>query len=167
MNYQEWEKSVPVDFTADVLWKMKAYRLSMFLAEICWEDITKLSKDIRTRNLSGQLYRAVGSISANIAEGYSRNTGKDRVRFYAYSLGSAREARGWYYQARHILGEAVVTHRIGFLTRIIQLLLTMIPSQRNQTFKEEPGEYNLSIDLETDKAISKHDARENDVGDLQ
>jgi len=54
------------------------------------------------------LYRAVGSIKANIAEGYSHRSGKDQARFYEYSLGSARESRGWYYDARHILGEQAI-----------------------------------------------------------
>jgi four helix bundle protein len=50
--------------------------------------------------LSDQLYEAVGSVSANLAEGYSRGTGKDRARFYEYALGSARESRDWYFKAR-------------------------------------------------------------------
>ena len=58
-----------------------------------WKDVTKLMEDRRTLGLSDQLYRALGSISANLAEGYSRGTGKDRERFYEYSLGSARESR--------------------------------------------------------------------------
>jgi four helix bundle protein len=85
MNYQEWEKKMPDIFTGDALWKMKVYRLALFAGEIGWEDVTKLSKDIRTHKLSDQLYRALGSVGANIAEGYSRSTGPDRVRFYAYS----------------------------------------------------------------------------------
>ena len=88
-------------------------------------------QDKRTLDLSDQLYRAAGSISANIAEGYSKSTGKDRARFYEYALGSARESRDWYYKARHVLGEKVVTqHRSEFLTEIIRLLITMVPQQR-------------------------------------
>jgi four helix bundle protein len=34
-------------------------------------------QDKRTIALSNQLYRALGSISANLAEGYSRGTGKE------------------------------------------------------------------------------------------
>ena len=64
------------------------------------------------------LYRSVGSVSANIAEGYSRGTGKDRARFYEYALGSARESRDWYFKARHILGNEVVTHRLSLLTEV-------------------------------------------------
>ena len=142
MNYQDWEKGVPEVFTSDALWNMKVYRLALFTTDIGWEDVSKLSKDLRTRKLSDQMYRPLGSIAANIAEGYSRSSGKDRVRFYAYSLGSAREARGWYYQARHLLGEEVALHRMEILTRIAQLLLAIIPNQRHKTFKEEQTQYN-------------------------
>lgn len=121
MQYQEWEQSVPEAITADSLWKMRAYRLALFVADIGWHDITKLAKDNRTFRLSGQLYEALGSIGANLAEGYSRGTGKDRARFYEYSLGSARESRDWYFKGRHILGENVTQHRIQLLSEIIRL----------------------------------------------
>lgn len=68
-------------------------------------------QDQRTRSLSDQLYWALGSVSANVAEGYGRGTAKDRAHFYEYALGSARESRDWYYKARHVLGNAVVEHR--------------------------------------------------------
>ncbi len=154
MNYQDWEKSVPEVITSDALWKMKVYRLALFATDIGWEDVSKLAKDLRTRKLSDQLYRALGSIAANIAEGYSRSSGKDRVRFYAYSLGSAREARGWHYQARHLLGEEVALHRMEILTRIAQLLLATIPIQRHKTFKEEQTHYTTQ-----DERRTTHDAR--------
>ena len=130
MNYEEWLKTVPKEITDDVLWSVKAYRYSLFASDVCWLDVTKLMQDKRTLDLSDQLYRAVDSIGANIAEGYSRSTGKDRARFYEYSLGSARESRDWYYKSRHILGEAVAQHRLAFLTEIVRLLITMIPQQR-------------------------------------
>jgi four helix bundle protein len=98
-------------------------------------------RDRRTLSLSDQLYRALGSISANLAEGYSRGTGKDRARFYEYSLGSARESRDWYYKGRHILGEAVVQHRLQLLTEVIRLLLTMVPQQRGRTLREDSIPY--------------------------
>src|SRR5215203_4051758 len=93
MTYQEWEESVLQAISGDLLWKVKVYRLALFACEIGWPDATKLIQDRRTIALSDQLYRALGSISANIAEGYSRSSGKDRGRFYEYSLGSARESR--------------------------------------------------------------------------
>src|SRR5229473_5874264 len=97
MSFDEWLKTVPTEFTGDPLWKMEAYRLSMFAADIGWHDVSKLMRDKRTLDLSDQLYRALGSIGANVSEGFSRGTGKDRARFYEYALGSARESRGWYW----------------------------------------------------------------------
>lgn len=135
MNYVEWETAIPLTVRNDILWKIEAYRLSLFVADIAWHDVTKLMQDRRTFSLSDQLYRAVGSISANIAEGYSRGTGKDRARFYEYALGSARESRDWYYKARHILGEAATSHRLDLLAQIIRMLLVMIPNQRGQHLK--------------------------------
>jgi four helix bundle protein len=133
MNYENWVKTVPGEITNDSLWKMEAYRLALFVADLGWYDVTKLASDRRTLDLAGQLYRALGSIEANISEGYSRGGGRDRARFYEYALGSARESRGWYYKGRHVSGEAVVQHRMHVLTHIIRLLLTMIPDQRSSS----------------------------------
>ncbi len=147
MNFEEWEKTVPQAIKGDSVWKVTAYRLALFLADLGWHDVTALMKDRRTIGLSDQLYRALGSISANIEEGYSRGTGKDRARFYEYALGSARESRGWYYKGRHILGEAVVQHRLQLLTEVIRLLLTMVPDQRTYTIHEDREPYLTKMDL--------------------
>ena len=95
MNYENWLQGVPMEITGDSLWKMEAYRLALFAADLGWHDVTRLTGDRRTLDLAGQLYRALGSIEANISEGYSRGSGRDRARFYEYALGSARESRGW------------------------------------------------------------------------
>ena len=108
-----------------------------------WHDATKLMRDKRTLELSNQLYRALGSVSANLAEGYSRGTGKDRARFYEYALGSARESRDWYYKGRHILGPAITAHRLSLLTHIIRLLLIMVPEQRQGILREAQHTYKM------------------------
>jgi four helix bundle protein len=141
VQYDEWEKTVPEAIKADSLWQMAAYRLALFLADVGWHDTSKLAQDRRTIGLSDQLCRAVGSISANIAGGYSRGTGKDRARFYECALGSARESRDWYFKGRHILGESVTQHRLQLLTEVIRLLLTMEPQQRSYAIHEEGVEY--------------------------
>ena len=141
MTYRVWEAGVPDVIREDSLWKAKAYRLALFAADVGWHDVTKLVQDRRMRSLSDQLYRALGSISANIAEGYSRGTGRDRARFYEYALGSARESQDWYFKGRHVLGEGVTRHRLDLLTQIIRLLLTMIPEQRGRTLREPPVVY--------------------------
>ena len=76
---------MPVEFTGDPLWRMQVYRLALFLADLSWHDVSKLAQDRRTVELSDQLFRAVGSVHANIAEGYSRQSGKDQARFYEYA----------------------------------------------------------------------------------
>ena len=148
MNYKEWEqKDVPETITGDSLWKMKAYRLALFVADMGWHDVTKLMQDRRTIGLSDQLYRALGSVGANLAEGYSRGTGRDRARFYEYSLGSARESRDWYFKGRHVLGETITPHRLQLLTEIIRLLLTMIPQQRGRILREDDVPYHTDFDI--------------------
>lgn len=146
-NYEEWLSSVPDDITLDSLWRMKVYRLSLFAAEMGWYDVTKLMSDRRTRSLADQLYRSLGSIGANLAEGYSRGTGKDRARFYEYALGSARESRTWYYDARHVLGHAVAAHRMQVLSEIIRLLLAMVPQQRQHAIREQQQPYQVNGSL--------------------
>ena len=142
MKFAEWEEDVPDVLREDALWAVKAYRLSLFLADIAWHDVVKLSKAPGMGSLSDQLYRSAGSICANIEEGYSKQSSKDRARFYEYSLGSARETRGWFYRARHILGDEVANHRLGRSTEVIKLLLTMVPDQRRaNAMHEESPEY--------------------------
>jgi len=142
MTYDQWLKSVPTEFTGDPLWRMEVYKLSLFMVDLAWPDTSKLVRDRRTVSLADQLNRAVGSISANIAEGYSRQSGRDQARIYEYALGSARESRNWYYGGRHILTETVANHRIQLLTQIIRLLLTIIPAERGNKLQEECVPYN-------------------------
>ena len=108
--------------------------------------MTRLLGDKRTIGLSDQLYRSIGSISANVAEGYSRGTNRDRARFYEYTLGSAREGRDWYYKGRFVLGDVVADHRIALLTQIIRSLLKMVPQQRGYKVSESKSHYStLSV----------------------
>jgi four helix bundle protein len=147
MNFNDWLTTVPESITGDSLWRMEAYRLGLFAADVSWYDVTKLMLDKRTLDLSDQAYRAVGSISANIAEGYSKSTGKDRARFYEYALGSARESRDWYYKSRHVLGKDIANHRMNFMAQIIRLLTTMVPQQRKHgTIRELGPTYDVGFD---------------------
>lgn len=130
MNYQERESDVARLFQGDPLWTVTAYRRSLFLADLSWRDVTRLAGDRRLVSVSDQLYQAVGSIGANLSEGYSRSGSKDRARFYEYALGSARESRGWYFNSRHVLGDEVFQHRFDLLTEVVRLLMTTIPNER-------------------------------------
>lgn len=146
-NLNTWSAMVPEAITADPLWRMKVYRLALFLGDLAWHDATKLVSDRRTVSLANQLFKSVGSIGANIAEGYSRRSGKDRTRFYEYALGSARESRHWYYVGRYVLSDEVTEHRIKLLAEIARLLLAIIPKERIHNLAEEHAGY------ETDQPI--------------
>jgi four helix bundle protein len=149
LSFKDWEQEVPETMKADSLWQMAAYRYALFLGDLAWHDVTKLMQDRRTLGLASQLYEAAGSISANLAEGYSRGSGKDRARFYEYSLGSARESRDRYFKSRHVLGDEFFQHRAKILEEVIRLLLVMVPQQRGRTLREAPATYNVSAPIES------------------
>lgn len=50
--------------------------------------------------LASQLQRASVSIAANIAEGFSRNTAKEKINFYSMALGSLTEVQSHLYIAQ-------------------------------------------------------------------
>jgi four helix bundle protein len=145
MTIDSWVLSVPDVLKQDAVWRLEVYRLALFLTDLAWSDVSKLAADRRTRSLADQLYRSAGAVSADIEEGYSRSGGKDRARFYEYALGSAREARGWYYKGRHVLGETVTAHRMELGSKIIRLILTILPEQRQ--LKIRPHDHDNEYDL--------------------
>ena len=143
MNYAEWLSTVPAEITNDPIWKLEVYRLALFADDIGWSDVLALSKNNLMWGVADQLHRSLGSISANLTEGYSRSKGLDRARYIEISLGSARESRDWYYKSRHVLPAEVIKHRLGLTTRIISMLAPMIPHQRKHAIREEQAEYNI------------------------
>lgn len=160
LTFESWQSSVPDTLLHDPLWRMKVYRVALFLVDVGWKDVSRLTRDRRMHRVGDQLYGALGSIGANIAEGYSRGSGRDRARFYEYALGSARECRSWYYQARHVLGDAAVTHRMQLLEHVIRMLLHMIPSERSGKVFEQETTYGIDLEPEEgeDKALPDIDA---------
>ncbi len=131
MQYQEWESQIPGEIRHDPLWQMEAYRLALYLYDLAWEDCQVLVQDPRGRAIAEQLIRSAGSICANIEEGYGRGLGKQFAQFLGYSLGSARETRGWYYRGRHLLGMETVSHRYQLLTQVTRLLTVALRQQRS------------------------------------
>ena len=141
MTFTEWIETVPRAIRDDPVWRVEAYRLALFAGDLAWHDCTKLLSDKRTIGMADQLNRSAAAISGDITEGYSRRSGKDQARFYEYGLGSAREARDWYYKGRHVLGVNVTDHRMELLTRIIKSLLTIIPNERGYKMREDESPY--------------------------
>ena len=57
--------------------------------------------------LTNQLRRAVASISANIAEGFGRETSKDKLHFYTMAYGSLLETKNFLY----------LSQKLGYITQ--------------------------------------------------
>ncbi len=126
---------VSADGAHDPLNRMRVYQLAGELVPDAFEDATALKAEVITEKLAGQLYAAVSSIEANISEGYSRSSGKDRALRFEYALGSVRESMSWYKSSRPVLGEDTVKDRRDRLEEMRRLLLAIIPRERGRRMK--------------------------------
>jgi four helix bundle protein len=126
---------VPDSDRGDPLQRMRAYRLACEVVRESWEDAEKLTHHRTMEKVSAQLYAAVGSIVANLGEGYAHSSGKDRARIFEYALGSARESIAWFRSAEPVLGADVVAARVGKLDEIRRMLMAIIPRERDRLIR--------------------------------
>ena len=123
----EWERTCSRHITSDVIWRLDAYRASLFLLNCVQLDL----ETIRAReHVKDQLIRAAGDVASHLGEGYSRSTRADRVRYYGYCLGSIRECLAWYLGLRDQLDAKTLDDRLALISRCRALLLGMINSSR-------------------------------------
>ena len=127
-KFNEWVRGADLSRRGDPLWSVQAYRLSLYAVDCHAHDRRECSA-LQTAAVLDQLTRAVGSIAANIAEGYSRSTVPDRARFYGYALGSTREAIAWYDSLKLEL-DVLAEDRQATLIQIRRLLLTTLRNSR-------------------------------------
>lgn len=130
---------MPEELRGDPLVRMRAYRLAVVLQVASFPDAETLKGNSITEPAAAQLFTAVGSVAANIAEGYSKSSGKDRARIFEYALGSARESIAWYTSGKPVLGQETTTERLKWLEEIRRLLLATIPSERNRLIRKTAG----------------------------
>jgi four helix bundle protein len=116
--------------SGDPLERMAAHRHARALMKLSWPDAEAAQQNPIMTEVVAQFYESVGSIAANIAEGYSKSSGPDRARSFEYALGSARETVEWYYAMMPVLGEKVVKTRLEILGHILRLLIAIIPPER-------------------------------------
>ena len=126
---------VSIEDSQDPLNRVRVFQLAGELIPDCFADARVVRGDPITSELSGQLYAAVCSIEANIAEAYSRSSGKERALRFEYALGSVRESMSWYKSATPVLGETVVRDRRDRLEEMRRILLAIIPRERGKTMK--------------------------------
>ena len=129
-RFREWEKRPPRDLVGDSLWRLTSFRMALFMSEVVRVDArTMFDRGAPSYKIS-QLERSVESIEANISEGYSKFSGKERARYFETALGSAREARGWYRRTGYWLGIPEAEERRMLLTQIVKILTVAIPLER-------------------------------------
>ena len=78
---------------------LEVYRLSMDLSDKIW-DIVLTWEYFQKDTIGKQWVRAIDSGSANISEGFGRNTFKDQRSFYYFSRGSLCESKTWLEKSR-------------------------------------------------------------------
>ena len=78
---------------------LEIYNLSMTLSDKVWDFVIKweyFSKD----TIGKQWVRSADSVSANISEGFGRNTYRDSRSFYYIARGSLYESKTWLDKAK-------------------------------------------------------------------
>ena len=83
-------------FTLD---KITSYSRALLLSNYIWEVVIKWDWFAK-KTLGSQWVESTDSISANIAEGFGRNSKKDKIRFFFYSKGSLLESKDWFSKAK-------------------------------------------------------------------
>ena len=127
---------VSADDSQDPLSRMRVFQLAGELIPDCFGDAKLIRSEPITEEIAGQLYAAVCSIEANIAEAYSLTSGKERALRFEYALGSVRESMSWYKSAMPILGDTTVKDRRDRLEEMRRLLLAIIPRERGSLSPE-------------------------------
>jgi four helix bundle protein len=95
------------------------YQAARRLFDESWEDSEIFGRDYRGKELVRQLVRSLGSICANIEEGYGRDFGKELPHSLRIARGEARESRGRYERCRFLLPPETVQHRVATLSQLI------------------------------------------------
>ena len=134
-SFEDWKEMVHPKIKDGPLWQFQVYQKALFAFDLAWEDCDLLLQDKRGETVARQLIRCVGSISANIEEGYGRGYGQDYAYRLRIAMGEAREAQGWYWRSHQLLSQPVLDHRINLHDEVIAMLAPIIQKQR-QTGKK-------------------------------
>jgi four helix bundle protein len=82
-------------FTDLEVWKKAHY---LFLAFM--QDIQNIPDSIAMREVIKQVVRSIGSIGANIAEGFNSRTTKEYIRYLDIAKRTTAESENWFYKLR-------------------------------------------------------------------
>ncbi len=96
-------------------------------AQVLVLEVYKASKKFPTDErfgLTNQIRRAVIAITSNVAEGFGRNTGKDKCQFYAIAHGSTIEVHSQLFAARDLgyISDVECRRLSGLLSEVARLI---------------------------------------------
>ena len=109
---------------------LKVWQVSHNLYLFALKDIESFPNTRGAYSLADQLLRSIGSISANISEGFNRRSTKHYISYLDNSIGTTNEAENWYYKVEGAqwLKKDVVKERVEILSEIRQMLFGLIKS---------------------------------------
>ena len=131
-NRSERSKSTVKHFTDLKVWQ-KAHQL--FLDSL--KDIDYLPRTEAGRVLENELLRSIGSISANIAEGFNARSTKEYVHYLDIARRTASESENWYYKIRDagFLKVEVAERRVDQCVEVCKMLQSMISKLEKRCIK--------------------------------
>jgi four helix bundle protein len=94
-------------------------------------DVERFTNGLPARVIANQVLRSAGSISANIAEGFGRRTGKEYTHYLIVARGSTTETLDWYLKCKglRLIDSDVFALRRAILEEILKMLNRMISQQ--------------------------------------
>jgi four helix bundle protein len=121
--FRGWEACAPDSFRTDPVWRFHAYRVTLYLLDLAASDARGLQARRRSNVHVDQMVRAMGSVSANVSEGFGRSKPPDRSRFFGIALGSLRESATWYRALRADLPDGIADIRCQQLSELRRILI--------------------------------------------
>jgi four helix bundle protein len=94
-------------------------------------DIGNVTTSMAARVIGNQVLRSASSISANIAEGFGRRTGKEYTHYLIVARGSMTETLDWYLKCRdlQLINMVTFSARRDALEEFLKMLNRMISRQ--------------------------------------
>ena len=133
VDFEKWVETVHKRIIREPIWQFNGYKKARYFHDLIWEDTDRWRKaDWRSRGPGGQVIRSVGSISANLEEGYGRGYGKELLYFYRVALASARETKGWIYRSKRFYSPEALESRLKLCDEVISLLVDELNRQKNR-----------------------------------
>jgi len=100
-------------------------------------DVGIFPKNVAARVITNQILRSVGSISANIAEGYNAQSTKEYLHYLDVSIRTGAESENWLYKVRDLkyLSGETAKLRLSECLTIKKMLFGLKRSLRNNPRK--------------------------------